>query len=1310
MNPQQKNIEALLIAVRSRIKAERALAGAAVTLAVAAGSVILAGLLAHSLGPRPAILMVLRLLPLVLTVGAGWLCFVRPLRRRLSDQTLARLIEERRKLSDRLVTAVEFENENPDASPAIVERLIKDAGQHCSSVDASRVVDIRRSWAYGVVAMLVPIALALLLIGGRSPLSDGLADLFAPLIHPVSANALFINVLPGSALVPRGSDQKIKALLKGFDAESAQIFIRKKGESGWLAYPMEPDKNDGEFRYLFFSIQDSISYYIESASIRSPEFTLDVADLPFVKQLDFVLAFPSYTRLEPKRIENGGDLVALKGTTVTVSATMSGPAKAARIVLNDGTTAEMAPAPGGKFEGRFLLKQDGTYHIEVTSPDGQHYNGSSEYDINILEDHPPTVTIEKPGRDVKVTSVQEVFTQVRAEDDYGVSSVELYYSVNGGQEQHVALQDLQNDSARVLTGSHTFFLEELGLKPGDFISYYAKARDNNSAAGPQEAHSDIYFMEVRPFDRQFRQAQQQGGGQGGDEDDSSALTRRQREIVAATFRVHGEEPRYSAQEKQENYDTVRLSQEKLKVDTDTLVQRIRERLGPQLKDQPQFADLVDNLSKASTEMESATGQLGNRDAKDAMPPEQRALQQLLHAEAIFRNIQIARGSGSGGKSSSHDSENLADLFELQLDKMKNQYESVQREQQSNQSQQEDELSRRLQELARRQQQQLEQSMRSETASGGSGSGGSPRQQQQMIEEARKMARELEKLSRDRRDPKLEEAARQMQQAADQMQQAQSSGASGQSQSIANQLRALSQMEQARRTLDSAKQQGGQQGVQALRQRAEQSLKAQQEIERGLDEISKAEKPGAANNGKDAGKNEEKKEQLAEKKDALADQVSGLEKDIDQAARGLGNDKPQAGDSLRKAGDAIRQNRIPDRIRQNNQLIANGWYDQARERERTIKGNLQEVLKNLQSAEGAPSKATGEGEGLEATLDRARRLGDDLQSLQHKLESQRGQAGSEEGPDAGQQDRAGKPGADRGREGQGQSDQGAGQQKGQRQSGAQNQSGGQQSGKGQSQGRRGQQSQSGRQGESEGQATGQQGQQGQSGSQGQSQGRQGEQGEQGRQGRSGDQHQSQGQGQRGKQGQGQQSQQPQQQQQGQQGPSGSQGQSQGQSGGQSSSGQGKGGSQQSQQQGGESQGGTGEGTPTPGSAASGGQQSGDRQVDSEWHQRMNDAEELKKMLGANKELGSEDSKALGQAIDEMHHLNSNSLTSPAVIEMLKNDIIARVRQVELDLARRVQEKLGSSSGALGEGDAPDRYKKMLDDYYRRLSTRTGQPER
>ena len=69
------------------------------------------------------------------------------------------------------------------------------------------------------------------------------------------------------------------------------------------------------------------------------------------------------------------------------------------------------------------------------------------------------------------------------------------------------LQELTRESARSLIGAHTFFLEEFNLKPGDFISYYAKARDANS-----ETTSDIYFIEVKPFEMEYRQSQQQGGG------------------------------------------------------------------------------------------------------------------------------------------------------------------------------------------------------------------------------------------------------------------------------------------------------------------------------------------------------------------------------------------------------------------------------------------------------------------------------------------------------------------------------------------------------------------------------------------------------------------------------------------------------------------------------------------------------------------------------------------------------------------------------------------------------------------------------
>src|SRR6185369_14206516 len=81
---------------------------------------------------------------------------------------------------------------------------------------------------------------------------------------------------------------------------------------------------------------------------------------------------------------------------------------------------------------------------------------------------------------------------------------------------------------------YTFMLESQGLVPGDVVSYYAIARDAKT-----ESKTDIFFVEVQPFEREFFQSQQGGGGGGGGggEDDSSEISRRQKEIVAATWNL-----------------------------------------------------------------------------------------------------------------------------------------------------------------------------------------------------------------------------------------------------------------------------------------------------------------------------------------------------------------------------------------------------------------------------------------------------------------------------------------------------------------------------------------------------------------------------------------------------------------------------------------------------------------------------------------------------------------------------------------------------------------------------------------------------
>src|SRR5437899_3184630 len=161
--------------------------------------------------------------------------------------------------------------------------------------------------------------------------------------------------------------------------------------------------------------------------------------------------------------------------------------------------------------------------------------------MEALDDQKPIVEFTKPGRDTKATKVEEVFTELRAEDDFGVNQLELYYSVNGSPEQKIELFTNKGESPKEISASHTFFLEEHDLQPGDFITYYGKAVDSHRP--PNTVSTDIYFIEVRPFGREYYQGQQGGGGGGGGEGDGEEKERgegRGEEQATGGWAVQGE--------------------------------------------------------------------------------------------------------------------------------------------------------------------------------------------------------------------------------------------------------------------------------------------------------------------------------------------------------------------------------------------------------------------------------------------------------------------------------------------------------------------------------------------------------------------------------------------------------------------------------------------------------------------------------------------------------------------------------------------------------------------------------------------------
>jgi hypothetical protein len=799
---------------------------------------------------------------------------------------------------------------------------------------------------------------------------------------------------------------------------------------------------------LLVDVQSSLSYYVEARGIRSPSYNFKVIDLPRVERIDLTYNFPAYTGMTPQVVENEGDISAIKGTKVDLRIKLTAPVRSAKLVFDDRSTVTLDSSSDRSLTGTISLQRSGAYTVQLAHSDGRQYAGSSEYQVEVIEDHAPKVTITKPLRDVRATNVEEVFSEVKAEDDIGVEKVRLHFSVNGGEEKVLNL--FSGKAQANVTATHTFFLEEFSLQPGDVVSYYGSALDSNRTSGPGSSSSDIYFIQIRPFEQKYIQNQAPPGGGGGGGEGQEALSRQQKEIISATFKLLRDKHLMEDKEYTDDLKSLALVQTRLQTQAQGLVERLHRRgAGDGSAD---FAKLAEYLKNAIVEMEKAAVQLGAQKPKEALPYEQKALQQLMRAEALFKEIQVSFNNSAGGGGSQASAEDLADLFELELNKLKNQYETVQRGEQQAQDQQVDEALQRLKELAQRQQQINERNRMMGQGKSSSSSGGGGQSQQQLQEEAQKLQRQLERLSRERSSPELSKASSQLQQAIEQMKRAAEGGQRGNSQEATAQgIRALQQLDSARRGLSQGQDNRLNQEVEQAANESSRLLEEQKRVQEGVARIAEDK------NQASSPEFQQRRKDLSERKTAMAENLKDLANKIDDLAKRSRKTQRDTSTKLNEASGVIRDRKLPERILQGNQLLESGYYDYIKSREDFVRANLEELQKQLQSAKNSLGQSQ-EGK-LEQQRDKAQQLAEALESLQQRLRNSKGgqqnqQAGargkepgrqqSEKGGESaqGNSKREGRQGQEgqEGQEGQGGGGGQQGQQRGQQQ-GAGSQGGG-----------------------------------------------------------------------------------------------------------------------------------------------------------------------------------------------------------------------------------------------------------------------------
>ena len=733
------DLQALIDAAEGRWRLRRGLMDATVTLVALAVTVALAAAMVAASRFAPEVVTGERALVWCVVLLAPICLLVALLRRRRDARSTARHLEQQEPALDgALLTAVQGGGRGAGGLWAAAARQAVSRARALDVVGRAERDGIRRGGALLALAVVVIVAGVLL---APPAWRHGLA-LLVPGSAPDAAPPWRLAVAPGDVTLVAGADQRVTATLEGISVRGATLMSRAEGEASWTPLAML-ETGDGAFEAFLFDVRAPLEYRVDADGIESGSFRVAVLPRPRVERIDLTYRFPEASGRAPEHHADAGPIDAVRGTRVTLEVRPETPAAGGRLVLDDDRELPLTSV-GGALQAELALDADGHYRVELDPGDGSMLAASPEYPIRARVDLPPVVEVRRPGRDTQATRIEELQIEVAARDDVAVRDLELVLSVNGGEETVVPLADT---AAPEVSAVEALYLEEHPLEPGDLVSFYARAADGG-VHGTREASSDLYFVEVRPFDREFREAGAGGGGggggAGGGQPEQAGLAEQQREVVVALFNVQRDSGLDEAT-RRERTDLLAAAQARVRDRVDAIVRRLGSR--PVVEMNPGYRAMAEELPRASSAMVRVEAMLAARDIGEALEPARQALRHLQRADAAFREVQVARQQAGAQGGAGSEAGDLANLFALEMDRFNDQYSSVQRGRWNEPEAREmDDLAERLRRLAERQQREIERlDRRTRQGEPGTGAGS----QQALAEELERVTRELERLTRER---------------------------------------------------------------------------------------------------------------------------------------------------------------------------------------------------------------------------------------------------------------------------------------------------------------------------------------------------------------------------------------------------------------------------------------------------------------------------------------------------------------------------------------------------------------------------------
>ena len=762
-------------------------------------------------------------------------------------------------------------------------------------------------------------------------------------------------VTPGNAEIERGNSVIVAARLSGRPSRNVTLRWQAGAKSGETA--MTRSLSDPVYVFTLPSVTEDVTYSVRHDGGETTRYRLTVFDQPALQQADATLDYPAFTGLPEKKIADTRHLSAVTGTKVSYEFMVNKPLQSASLQDAGGKPLALVPAnpEHTRFTANLTVDQNRTYTLKLVDNQGRTNPAPTTISIVALENKRPTLTLQFPRDDQRVSPIEEVKLQATAAATFGLRDYGIAFSVGAQEPQYVSLDqaDAKGKAAVKAAFEKMLALEPLGVKPNELVTWFAWADDFGDNGQLRRTASDLYFAEVRPFEEIYRedangggqrqQQQQQNQPQGQNPGNNPRLLELQRQISIAIWKLRQQDKpgKDFATDVATLHDSQKQAQDLLATAQAALENPTQVAAA---------AEAARFMAQAETNLAAA-----GKDTKlDPLTPAwsgaQGAYQALLQMQA--REFRVAQQRGQPGQQQQQRERNQDQLDQLRFQQQQNRYETENTPQVPTTPEQREQLQAqsRLRELARRQQDVNQRLQEMQTALNAA----TDEQQREQIrrelkrleDEQRSMLADLDQVRQrvDQLAPgdQTQQARLELDQARDNMRKTSDQLAQNQvSQALAAGTRANQALENTREDLrrDTANRFADQ--MRTARQEARDLAQRQQET---ADELSQLAKNGAGSLDDDT-----KRQQLAQTLDTqranltkLLDQLTQVAEDSDGTEPGL---HKQVYDLVRQES----QSSAPSQLQTGSELLRRGFVDQSRELQTNVAQDFNQLRIGVERA-------------------------------------------------------------------------------------------------------------------------------------------------------------------------------------------------------------------------------------------------------------------------------------------------------------------------------------------------------------------------